>query len=229
VPDIYTTGDNDPELEPTSYFRHYMYCDACGAFELEPWTEPQIGSESHQALERRRQRLGLAAQLAAVLVLVPAWLALHFVFSPTLVMFVICATSWAFFVILRFWRRKAPAQTAWRWFKATLPWFAATAVAEFLSSSNLYSPLWVVAVGGVALVVLLTWRSRLGEAEHLGRRCAACGATYAHRSAFFSDLDANPRQLEVGDVPRPLGSSYFVVGKSVPVPASATESRNRLP
>lgn len=35
------------------------------------------------------------------------------------------------------------------------------------------------------------------------------------RVAFFTDLDANPRNLTAGDVPRPLGASPFVRGALV--------------
>ncbi len=94
VPDLYTSGDNDPEIYPTQYYRHYLYCDACGSFELDSWT----ASDNH---------------------------------------------------------------------------------------------------------------------EVLGLRCRRCDATYAHGTSFFTDLDANPREQVIDDVPRPLGVSPFVVGKSV--------------
>ncbi len=35
VAHLYTTGDNDPEIEPVQYYRHYLYCDACGSFDLD--------------------------------------------------------------------------------------------------------------------------------------------------------------------------------------------------
>ena len=35
VPHLYTTGDNDPEVEPVQEYRYYRYCDACGSFNLE--------------------------------------------------------------------------------------------------------------------------------------------------------------------------------------------------
>ncbi len=43
VPDLYTTGDNDPEIFPVQYYRHYLYCDACGSFELDSWMAPDKG------------------------------------------------------------------------------------------------------------------------------------------------------------------------------------------
>ena len=58
VPDIYTTGDNDPEIEPVQYYRHYLYCDACGSFELDSWIVP----DNHGILEKTRQRLAMAAR-----------------------------------------------------------------------------------------------------------------------------------------------------------------------
>jgi hypothetical protein len=87
VPDLYTTGDNDPEIEPVQYYRHYLYCDACGSFAL-----------------------------------------------------------------------------------------------DYVSN---------------------------------GLRCRDCASTYAYGTPFFTRLDANPRQLTVSDVPRPLGSSPYVRGAFV--------------
>ncbi|MCF8243830.1 MAG: hypothetical protein K9J37_02060 [Saprospiraceae bacterium] len=41
VKSLTTTGDNDPELFPEEYYRHYMYCDDCGSFKIEPWIIPE--------------------------------------------------------------------------------------------------------------------------------------------------------------------------------------------
>ena len=30
-----TSGDNDPEIHPVQSYRHYLYCDACGSFDLD--------------------------------------------------------------------------------------------------------------------------------------------------------------------------------------------------
>lgn len=54
VRDLYTTGDNDPEIGPEQYYRHYLYCDACGSFELDPWT----GRGDLEKIERKRHGLG---------------------------------------------------------------------------------------------------------------------------------------------------------------------------
>lgn len=172
VPDLYTTGDNDPEIHPTSYYRHYLYCDACGSFQLDPWTEP----EDLDKLATTRRRLGVAALLSSALVLVGGWDVLGL--------------------------EPSPASLAW----AALP------------------------VGLALLVGFLVWRAVLGSRiEYLGNRCRQCQATYAHGTPFFTDLDSNPRNLTIGDVPRPLGVSTFKIGKSVehePTPAPAW---SRLP
>ena len=118
VRDLYTTGDNDPEIEPMQYYRHYLYCDACGSFQLDPWTVPA----ELEKTERTRHRLAMAA------------------------------------------------------------------LGSLVDSSGVY----------------------------LGLRCRRCEATYGYGTPFFSDLDANPRHLAVADVPRPLGSSPFQRGASVP-------------
>jgi len=47
-----TSGDNDPELEPVQSYRHYLYCDACGSFDLVPW---EAGDRAQ--MERRRHWL----------------------------------------------------------------------------------------------------------------------------------------------------------------------------
>lgn len=156
VPDLYTTGDNDPEIDPVRYYRHYLYCDACGAFELDSWLAP----DNHEALERTRQRLARAALLALPVAAVAAWLA---------------------------------------------------NVLSFLVSYVL-----VLLTGLIVAVGLLVARAVLGsKIELVGLSCRRCHATYRHGTPFFSDLDANPRHLTVADVPRPLGSSTFLRGKSV--------------
>ena len=70
VRDLYTTGDNDPEIEPVQYYRHYLYCDACGSFELDPWTAPG----EVERVERKRHRLAMAA-LGSLLAIPILWLA----------------------------------------------------------------------------------------------------------------------------------------------------------
>lgn len=43
VTDITTTGDNDEPIFPESYYRHYLYCDQCGSFDLRYREELQEG------------------------------------------------------------------------------------------------------------------------------------------------------------------------------------------
>jgi len=232
VPDVYTTGDNDPELEPKSYYRHDLYCDACGSFDLEPWIAP----DNHASLESRQKRIGKAALLACPLVLVPAWTALGFVLPALLPFLLVSGISlmWVLGTIIRqtLWGWKLPLAGRWRWFKATLPWLAVAVVAQLLADELGTSP-WRVAVAGLALIsALLVWHALLGRAIHwVGLRCRACGATYAYGTPFFSNLEANPRALTVNDVPRPLGSSFFEVGRSVETPEEDGRSAgsSRLP
>lgn len=153
VPSLTTTGDNDPEIVPVSYYRHYLYCDACGSFELDQWITPA----NWQQIETTRRRLGMAALLSLPVVAVGAWLA-----------------------------------------------------------SEVYRPLVVFLAGLVVIVGLLVVRAVLGsKIESMGMRCRRCDSTYRYGSPFFTDLDANPRNLTVADVPRPLGSSPYSRGASV--------------
>lgn len=57
VADLYTTGDDDPEIEPEQYQRHFLYCDACGSFKLDAWLAP----DNHEEIERTRRWLWQAA------------------------------------------------------------------------------------------------------------------------------------------------------------------------
>lgn len=53
VKELKTTGDNDPELFPEEYYRHYMYCDNCGSFNITPW----MASENHPEFTKRHNRI----------------------------------------------------------------------------------------------------------------------------------------------------------------------------
>jgi len=216
-----TSGDNAPELEPVESYRHYLYCDACGSFDLEPWE-----TNGKADLERQGRRLASVALWATPLLLVPAWeatgIALHLSF------FVYFAIGMAFTLVLFAWLwglrdRIAPR---WRVVVRGIPWLAAFLVAEWLCR---LLPCWGVAAAGAILIAMaLAWRAALlGRIESLGLRCRACGATYGHQTPFFIDLDANPRGLTGSDVPRPLGSSPFRVGRTVG--PAATVRPNRLP
>jgi len=153
VPDLYTTGDNDAEIEPDSYYRHYLYCDECGSFDLDSWIAP----DNHEALEASRRRLRNVALLAILAMVLVARLA-----------------------------------------------------------TELFSPSLVLIPGSVLIAGLLIARSALGwKIKSVGHRCAECNATYAYGTQFFTDLNANPRNLTVADVPKPLGVSPFLRGESV--------------
>jgi hypothetical protein len=214
VPDLYTTGDNDPEIDPVQYYRHYLYCDACGSFELQSWMAPR----NHAELERARRWLGKAALYSSPLVVVSGWLALGLV--PALSVLVLLAAGIALALIERGFIRKAlwgvgqPSAARWRFFKVALLWLLVVLGLESLAWHFGFS---IMILAGLILIIgLLVARAFLGsKIELLGLRCPRCNATYAHGTPFFADLDANPRNLTVADVLRPLGVSPFKVGKSV--------------
>lgn len=88
-----------------------------------------------------------------------------------------------------------------------------------------------LALGGGALLIALLLVARklvVSRLEYLGLRCQRCRATYAYGTPFFTELDANPRQLKVEDVPRPLGSSPFERGRFV-LPAPPAPPDRFLP
>ncbi len=153
VADVYTTGDNDPEIEAERYVRHYLYCDGCGSFDLENWIP-----DGDAAVRAYPQWLGTLAIIAVPMVAVYVALSLGMTG---------CA-----------------------------PWTVLTAAA-------------------ILVVGMLITGGGSARSQSAGMRCRQCKSRYAHGSAFFNDLDANPRQLSVGDVPRPLGRSPFLRGKSV--------------
>ena len=149
VPILTTTGDNDPEIFPVRYYRHYLYCDVCGSFELDPWMSP----DNWKSLETTRRRLGRAALLVLPIVAVGALL---------------------------------------------------------------YPPWPVLLVGAIVIGGLLVTRQALDSTiESVGMRCRRCPSTYRNGSSFFTDLDSNPLNLTLADVPRPLGASPYTRGASV--------------
>ncbi len=210
-----TTGDNDPEIEPVQSYRHYLYCDACGSFELEPWERP--GSA---AIRRRRRWLADLAMWATSGLLVPAWQALGSGFRLSLLLYLAIALACARVLFAWLWGTPERIAPRWRFAARSLPWLAAFLGAEWLCG---HVPCWSVAATGALLIAAaLAWRTAL--ADHIvsmGLRCRGCAATYGHQTAFFRDLEANPRALSVSDVPRPLGRSPFLPGRTVePAPAA---------
>lgn len=216
VASVYTTGDNDPELEPTQYYRHYFYCDQCGSFDLVPWEEPA----NHEDLEASRHRLAKAASYVALALVLAASLVLGF--GPGLSFGVVTVFGIALYVAIRglalVGTDEGRRVIADRWgvVGTLLPWALAALAAEALI---LVAPwrYWISALAlGILLVGLLLARAGLGsKIEVRGRRCRTCGATYRHGSPFFTDLEANPRGFTEDDVPRPLGSSYFQTGRAL--------------
>ena len=57
--------------------------------------------------------------------------------------------------------------------------------------------------------------TRLGEKIHcLGVVCQDCKQQYETGSPFFTDLNKNPRNFTMADVPRPLYKTYFIRGQT---------------
>jgi len=87
VTDLTTTGDNDPEIFPVQYYRHYMYCDRCGSFQIEPWVEP----DNHRQLAGIRKRIEQGASLCLIIAIISFVVGLvsfiaNLVFAGTLTM-----------------------------------------------------------------------------------------------------------------------------------------------
>ncbi len=209
-----TSGDNDPELEPVQSYRHYLYCDACGSFDLEPWET--AGSAE---IETQGRRLASVALWATPLLVVPAWEATGIGFHLSLLVYFAIGIALALVLFGWLWGVTERIPARWRFVVRGIPWFAMVLGAEWLCG---FLPCWgMAAAGAVVIAVALAWRGDLlSRIESLGLRCRGCGATYGHRTAFFRDLEANPRGLTASDVPRPLGRSPFLKGKTVgPAPA----------
>lgn len=209
VRDLYTTGDNDPEIEPRQYYRHYLYCDACGSFALDPWTAPG----EVERVERKRHRLAMAALVASPLVVVSLGSVLGLVLSPAVL--VALAAGMVIAPALHGLVSKESAAKRWRFVGGSLLAIPMLLLADALVGDLL--PPWLTLVGGALLIAgLLAARGLVDSSGvYLGLRCRRCEATYGYGTPFFSDLDANPRHLSVADVPRPLGSSPFQRGESV--------------
>jgi hypothetical protein len=204
-----TSGDNDPELEPVQSYRHYLYCDACGSFDLERWE-----TAGRAELESRRRRLASVALWATPLLLVPAWEKTGIVLHVSLLVAFAIGIAFALVLFAWLWGLTERIPARWRFVVRWVPWLAAFLGAESLCE---FLPGWgLAAAGAVVVAVALARRAALaGRIESLGLRCRGCSATYGHQTAFFQDLEANPRGLTVSDVPRPLGRSPFLPGKTV--------------
>jgi hypothetical protein len=199
VPILTTSGDNDPELEPVQSLRHYLYCDACGSFDLDPWEAVE-----RTPLERHRTRLMAVARYALPFVVVPAWHAAGWV--PPLSVLLFVAMGIAFMQVLRSLpfktlRKSEGLRAQWRFVLGASRWWVLLVLAEGLS--RLLPAGWVALVGVLVVAGALAWRAALAtHADTLGVRCRQCAATDGFRTPFFADLDANPRRPVV-DRPEP--------------------------
>jgi hypothetical protein len=204
-----TSGDNDPEIEPVQSYRHYLYCDGCGSFELGPWE-----TADRAEIERRRRRFGRLAVWATPLVAVPAWEATGIGIDLSLVAYLAIGISLALVLFAWLWGAPERIPGRRRLVRQGIPWFVAFAVTEWLCG---FLTCWVLAAAGAVVIGgALVWRAALSSRiESLGLRCRGCGATYGYQTAFFRDLEANPRGLTASDVPRPLGRTPFLKGKTI--------------
>jgi hypothetical protein len=218
VPILITSGDNDPELEPVQSFRHYLYCDACGSFDLAAWETVE-----RSPIERRRARLGALALYVCPFVFVPALHAAGVVF-PVAVLALLAmgiALQQALKALpFRSLRTSSELGAFWRFALGAAGWAVLLALAEGVS--GLLPAAWVAMVGSLVVVGALVGRAALAaRVKTLGLRCRQCAATYPFGSPFFSDLDANPRSFGEADLPRPLWRLEHLQGRFVgPAPAA---------
>jgi hypothetical protein len=151
-------------------------------------------------------------------------------FPPILSLLVLVVAGGLFLWVERavLFRSRDVTRERWSNFKAVLPWVLLIVAADVVAG-EFYSPAWGLPVGALSLVAgLLLARAIMGSRIHsLGLRCRQCQATYRYGTLFFTDLDANPRNLTVEVVPRPLGVSPFGIGKSVA--REPAEPWSRLP
>jgi hypothetical protein len=213
VPHLYTTGDNDPEIEPVQYYRHYLYCDQCGSFDMTYWTAADA-----PVPEATRKKLAAAALYVSPLIVVPAWRMLGFVLSPSMLIAPIVGIA----AVLVFWAFSwkfigssvSPLGARWHFFKKALLWLLIVGAFELLTEDVPEWPLLIVGIVLVAVLLALGQPTR-SKPEDLGMRCSQCDATYPYGSTFFTNLEANPKGLKLDEVPRPLGVSHFEKGKFV--------------
>lgn len=224
VPVLTTSGDNDPEIEPVQSFRHYLYCDSCGSFDLSLWE-----SGDRTALEWLRARLASVALYATSLIAVPVWRMTGS--ALPLWLFALVAMGIGLQQVLKSLpfeplRRSGWVGASWRLALRAALWSVHLALAEALS--RVLPPAWVATIGGVIVAGALVLRAGVApRVRTLGLQCRQCGATYAFGTPFFADIDANPRGLTEADLPGPLWRLEYVAGRYVgPAPAAAAR---RLP
>jgi len=154
VPALYTTGDNDPEIYPVQYYRHYLYCDACGSFALEPW----LALPHREAIERARRRLALAALATLPLMVVAGWVALGFFPSPAVLL--VLAAGMVIAPVLRgmgwIWGENSTARS-WRFVKRALLWVPVVLLMEWVLR-EFVPPVLGLLAGGIVLVGALVAR-----------------------------------------------------------------------
>ncbi len=216
VRDIYTTGDNDPEIEPVSHYRHYLYCDACGSFDLMPWA-----SRESEAAARTQARPEQAALIVAGFVVLAAWSA--FAVFPSLSLILVLAAALVLGPPLRALFGEAGRKRRWRFIAMLCTAIALAFLEELLGGVVSPSQMLMAGTAGVVGLLVASWKAG-ADVQYLGMQCRQCQATYANGTTFFSDLGRNPRQFQVSDVPRPLGISPFLVGAAVDAAPSSGQS-----
>lgn len=227
VTTIYTTGDNDPELEPTQYLRHYLYCDACGSFDFETWH----GSPATGVVARGRLRTAALAVVPAALA--AGWVALGIGWPPTVPAWLLVGLAyWALGVtIIRryIWGAGGSTVGPWRALKWALAVLVSTGVGEWLALSSGSAPMVLAATATFVVSLLVASRLVGSDDGDPGVLCRGCRAVYPRGGPLFCDLESNPRNLGVADVPRPLGTSLFVEGRSMSSESPSPQPPSRLP
>ncbi len=167
VKSLTTTGDNDPELFPEEYYRHYMYCDDCGSFKIVPWIMPK----NHLQLTKQQrwmENLGVVS----------------------LVSVIISAAVWGFWII-----SDLALTGAFILDPDMITWLGLSLIALYFSKTR-----------GAAVS---------SKIKRLGVRCERCNKEYENGSQFFTDLNDNPRDFTMADVPFPRNTTYSIRGEDV--------------
>ncbi len=74
VKELNYTGDNDPEIYPQQYYRHYLYCDNCGSFKISSWIEPK----NHASYTKIAEKLDSVISVMAYILLYGAIIIIFF-------------------------------------------------------------------------------------------------------------------------------------------------------